>query len=68
MYQIDSRHVTLEEYRYAGTISGVTGWIVGLLRLPIPVSTDDPPVETLQPSEIAPNDLRSSSGVVCTGG
>ena len=57
-YAIDSRRVTLEEYRW-GTPALMMPLVVllKLLRVRLPSSTDDPNVESLTPFEIDPDGL-----------
>jgi len=63
-YKIDSTHFTFREYWWGSPSPLVLlAWLVKLLRIRIPGSMDDPPIETLQPHEVSfdqfPEDVRA---------
>ena len=57
-YKIDSSRVSFREYWW-GTRSPLVliGWLVKVLHIPLPSSTDDPPVDSLHPFEVASETL-----------
>lgn len=58
MYGLDSTRVTLREFRFGTPLLLMPiATLTKFCRIPLPGSTDDPPVESLQPFEVEPSTL-----------
>src|ERR1051326_9641198 len=63
-YKIDSTRFTFREYWWSSRSPAVLlAWLTKLLRIPVPCSSDDANVESLQPFEVVeetlPEDVRA---------